>query len=195
MQVSSTNRWYCNSLLNAGVAVMLLLVSSSNISRAAEPLKLNVEKSKISFVGHKADGKHEGGFKKFDVDAQADFDEPTKSTMKIVIKTESLWSDDEKLTAHLKNPDFFDIRKYPEIVFESLKVETTDEDGKAKLTGKLKLLDKTEELTVPAKVEIAEDSLKIVATFKLDRTKWGMNYGKGKINDEVDVTAELVFGR
>lgn len=195
MQVSSTNRWYGDSLLNAGVAVMLLLVTGSNISRAAEPLKLNPEKSNISFVGHKADGKHEGGFKKFEVDAKADFEEPTKSTMKIVIKTESLWSDDEKLTAHLKNPDFFDIRKYPEIVFESTKVETTDEDGAAKLTGKLKLLDKTEELTVPAKVEVVGDSLKIVATFKLDRTKWGMNYGKGKINDEVDITAELVFGR
>jgi polyisoprenoid-binding protein YceI len=195
MQVSSTNRWYGNSLLNAGVAVMLLLATGSNISRAAEPLKLNAEKSKISFVGHKADGKHEGGFKKFDVDAKADFEEPTKSTMKIVIKTDSLWSDDEKLTAHLKNPDFFDIRKYPEIVFESTKVETTDEDGKATISGKLKLLDKTEELTVPANVEVGESSLKIVATFKLDRTKWGMNYGKGKINDEVDVTAELVFGR
>ncbi len=194
MQVRFFDRWSRTSLLNAGVVAMLLTASVANISKAAEPLKLDAEKSKISFVGHKAEGKHEGGFKKFEVDAKADFEEPTKSTMKIVIKTDSLWSDDEKLTAHLKNPDFFDVRRYPEITFESTKV-VVDDEGKATIVGKLKMLDKTEELSVPAKVEHGEDSLKMIAKFKLDRTKWGMSYGKGKVNDEVDVSAELVFRR
>ena len=195
MQLVFGKSFASHSLLNTGLTVMLALASIANISPAAEPLKLNAEKSKITFVGHKPDGKHEGGFKKFDVDAKADFDEPTKSTMKIIIKTESLWSDDDKLTAHLKNPDFFDVRKYPEIVFESTEVKPSEEDGKATISGKLKQLNKTEEMEVPVTVTIAEDSLKLTAKFKLDRTKWGMNYGKGKINDEVDVTAELVFGR
>jgi polyisoprenoid-binding protein YceI len=35
----------------------------------------------------------------------------------------------------------------------------------------------------------------LTAEFKLDRTKFGMEYGKGKINDEVEVTASLAFKR
>ncbi len=168
---------------------------TAGIASAADPLKVDLEKSKISFVGHKADGKHEGGFKKFKVDAKADFEDPSNSSLRIEIDTSSLWSDDPKLTAHLKNPDFFDIRKYPKIVFESTKVAAHEDEGEAKIVGKLVMLDKTEDLVVPVKFEVSEESVKVIATFKLDRTKWGMNYGKGKINDEVDIAAELVMLR
>jgi polyisoprenoid-binding protein YceI len=63
------------------------------------------------------------------------------------------------------------------------------------ITGKLTMLDKTVEVKVPIKAEVSDESLKVIADFKIDRTKWGMNYGKGKIDDEVSLKAELVFAR
>ena len=179
------------------VACAALFVSSVGVAYAAtEELKLDAEKSKITFVGHKPDGtKHEGGFKKFSVDASADFEDPSKGSLKIEIATESLWSDDDKLTEHLKNPDFFDVRKYPKAVFESTGIKHDDATGEVKIVGKLKLLAKTEEMTVPVEVEMTDESLKLVAKFKIDRMKWGMTYGQGKINDEVDIVADLVFKR
>lgn len=190
MSYSIRSRW-----LLATFAVAVSGFFANGLSAiAADPLKPNMDKCKITFVGHKADGKHEGGFKKFEIDAKADFEDPTKSSLRIEIKTESLWSDDKKLTDHLKNPDFFDVRKYPTIVFESTEIEHADE-GKATIVGKLKLLGKTEELKVPSTVEVTDETITIIAKFKLDRTKWGMDYGKGKINDEVDIVAEMVFKR
>lgn len=176
------------------VLALAALTLAAPLSFAAEVLKPDLEKSKITFVGHKADGKHEGGFKKFEVDAKADFEDASKSSMKIEIKTESIWSDDEKLTQHLKNPDFFDVRKYPTIVFESTEISHSD-DGTGKMKGKLEMLGKTEEVEVPVKFEMDDKNIKVVADFKLDRTKWGMTYGEGKINKEVDIKAELVFVR
>lgn len=182
----------CNRFFAVSVFGLLTLVASPAF--CADPLKADMKKSKIGFVGHKADGKHEGGFKDFTVDAKADFEDPSQSTLRIEIKTESLWSDDEKLTAHLKNPDFFDVRKHAKIVFESTEIVHA-EDGTGTLKGTMEMLGKTEEVSVPVKFEVDEQNVKIVADFKLDRTKWGMTYGEGKINKEVDILVELVLVR
>ncbi len=173
-------------------AVLAVVLFSPIFALAADPLKLIEDKSKISFVGKKPDGEHKGGFKKFKVDALADHDDMSKSSIKIVIDTDSLWSDDEKLTGHLKNPDFFDVKKYPKATFESTKIEKVS-DTEAKIYGKLTMLDKTGEIVVPMKVDANDERIMLNGAFKLDRTKWGMNYGKGKINDEVDMTVELAF--
>ena len=164
-----------------------------SVSAFGETLKADKEKSKISFVGKKSDGKHEGGFKDFKSEAKVDMETPDKSSLMIEIKTDSLWSDNEMLTAHLKNPDFFDVKKYPTIKFESTKIEVNGEE--ATITGKMTMLDKTVEIKIPTKSEINEKSLKVVAEFKIDRTKWGMNSAQGKVDNEVAIKAELVFPR
>ncbi len=179
--------------ITSSLVVLASLVTITSTS-AAETLKPNMDKCKITFVGGKPDGStHEGGFKKFKIDAQADFEDPTQSKIRIEIDTESLFADDPKLEGHLKNPDFFDVRKYPKAVFESTKIEASE--SAATLVGKLKLLDKTEELKIPLKVEHIDNQVKLSGKFKLDRTKWGMNYGTedNKINKDVEVTVSLDF--
>jgi polyisoprenoid-binding protein YceI len=160
---------------------------------AAETLKLDAEKSKIEFVGKKPDGKHVGGFKKFKANAVADFENPSAGSLEIMIDTPSLWSDDDKLTNHLKNPDFFDVRKFPQVTFKTTKI-TADEES-AEMTGDMTMLGKKVEVSVPAKVQVTEETITVVAEFKIDRTKWGMDYGVGKIDNEVEITATLVFDR
>jgi polyisoprenoid-binding protein YceI len=158
-----------------------------------QEVKLNKEKSKIDFLGKKADGKHAGGFKDFSADAKVNWESPEKSTLTIEIKTDSLWSDDAKLTDHLKNPDFFDVKKFGTIKFESTKIESGETEGK--ITGKLTMLGKTGEITVPTKVEVADGALIIKAEFKVTRSKWGMTYGIPKVNDDVEITATLHYDR
>lgn len=177
------------------LAVVTALALGTMTSQAlAESLTLDKEKSKIEFVGKKADGKHDGGFKKFDAKANADFETPENSSLKIEIDTNSLWSDNQKLTNHLKNPDFFDVRKYPKITFESTKV-VPGEERKGKIVGKLTMLGETEELTVPMTTEATDEQVIVDADFTLDRTKWGMDYGQGNVNNDVAVKARLVFKR
>ena len=170
----------------------LVAFSFGLVAQAADPLKLDKEKSKITFVGSKTDGKHSGGFKEFAVDAKADMEDPSKSSITIDINADSLFSDDEKLTGHLKNPDFFDVRKYPKIKFVSTKIEVAGE-AEATIVGKLKLLDKEVEVKVPCKVEASDSSIVLNAKFKIDRTLWGMKYGEGKINKDVEIDAVLNF--
>ena len=173
----------------------LASLSTRGTLPAAETLQPVMDKCQITFVGGKPDGStHDGGFKKFKIDAQADFEDASQSSLRIEIDTASLYADDPRLEAHLKNPDFFDVRKYPTAVFESTSIQSDDEN-QATIVGKLKLLGKVEEVKIPVKVDHSEDSVKLSGNFKLDRTKWGMTYGRegNKINKDVDVRVAFEF--
>ncbi len=183
----------------ASLCVAVLVSLGASIGYSAETLELDSKASEIKFVGKKAEGQHEGGFKEFVSSVTADFDNPSASSLELTIKAESLWSDDEKLTNHLKNPDFFDVRKYTRIKFKTTSIEVkegeTEGQSDVVMVGELTLLAKTEPLKVPAKATVTDKTVTVDAVFKLDRTRWGMTYGEGKINNDVDVTAHLVFNR
>jgi polyisoprenoid-binding protein YceI len=167
----------------------LLFVSSTT---AAE-LKLDPEGSKITFVGTKTDGKHEGGFKKFTSTAIADFENPDNGSLTIEIDATSLWSDDEKLTNHLKNPDFFDVRKFKTITLKSTKIVHSESEEKLTIVGKMTMLGKEVEVKIPVTTAVEGSKLTLKTEFKIDRTKWGMTYGSGKIDNDVQIAAVLVF--
>ncbi len=186
-----------NTLANL-VAVACLcgtvILSDAPTAWSAE---LDESKSKIDFVGRKPDGKHDGGFKKFSADAKLTPDNLGEGSLVIVIETGSLWSDNPKLTNHLKNPDFFDVRKHPKIKFESTKMSAGDTANKGVVTGKLTMLGKTNEVEIPVTCIVKDGVCRVEADFTIDRTKWGMNYGAedGKINKEVELAVELAFKR
>lgn len=177
------------------VTVMVAMMMIAGPATAAEKISLNAEKSKIEFVGSKADGKHDGGFKKFTAEAVADLEKPSNGSLEIVIDTNSLWSDDDKLTNHLKNPDFFDVRKFPKITFKSTQIEHKEGAEKVNFTGVLTMLGKEVKIVIPAAATMNDSTITLTGDFKIDRTKWGMNYGQGKVNDEVVIKTVLVFDR
>ncbi|MEM8668962.1 MAG: YceI family protein [Planctomycetota bacterium] len=163
---------------------------------AGEDMTLVTSESSIKFLGTKPDGtKQPGGFKKFEVKANADFEDPNASTISIEIDVKSIFSKDKKLTNHLMSPDFFDVRKYPKITFESTDVEINADHTVAKITGQWKMLGKAVEIEIPTQCTPTGQGLDMVASFKIDRTKWGMDYGKGKIDDDVKVDVKFVLKR
>lgn len=161
---------------------------------AADTLTLVKELSRIEFVGSKPGASHRGGFKRFTADAVADWGDLSRSSFKIEIDATSLWSDSGGLAAHLKNADFFDVSRYPSITFETTRIELKSAN-EAVVTGKLTMLGKAVEITVPCKIEVTDGGLKVKSEFKIDRMQWGMTYGKGRVDDEVEITARFVFGR
>ncbi len=106
---------------------------------AADMLTLVKERSQIEFVGTKPSGSHRGGFTRFTADGAADWGDLSKSSFKIDIDATSLWSDNNGLTNHLKNSDFFDVPRYPNITFETTRIELASAK-EAVVTGKLTML-------------------------------------------------------
>jgi len=164
----------------------LTLAALFGVTAVAAEQKFNLsgDNTKITFVGTKRGGKHDGGFKKLTGTASLDGD---LTTLKIeaVIDTNSLYSDNQKLTAHLKNPDFFGVKDNPKATFKTTKVEKSDKGYT--ITGDLTLLGKTKPVTMPAKVELKNHTLTITSEFKINRSEWGMTFGKGMVDDAVSI--------
>lgn len=175
--------------------MVVMMVMVAGLATAAEKVSLNTEKSKIEFVGSKSDGKHDGGFKKFTADAVADLEDPSNGSLEIVIDTTSLWADVDKLTNHLKSPDFFDVRKFPKITFKATQFEHEEGAEKVNITGVLTMLGKEVKIVIPAAATLTDSAITLTGDFKIDRTKWGMNYGQGKVNNDVVIKTVLVFDR
>jgi polyisoprenoid-binding protein YceI len=150
---------------------------------------LTKDNTKISFVGTKKDGKHEGGFKTVTGSATIDGKNPTTLKLNVDIDMNSTYTDNDKLTGHLKSPDFFGVKTNPKAKFVSSKVVKAD--GGYNVTGDLRLAGKTRKITFPAKIEATGDSLTLSSTFKIDRHDWGVSFGKDKIDKLVTLTVKV----
>jgi polyisoprenoid-binding protein YceI len=167
------------------LATAALLAASAPAADTKYPI--TGDNTKLEFVGTKPDGKHEGGFKKLNGTATVTDGKLETLKIEVEIDCDSLYSDEPqgKLTAHLKSPDFFAVKDHPKATFKTTKVEKTDKGYT--ITGDLTMLGKTKSVTFPASVGLAPDAVLLSTSFMIDRTDWGMNYGKDKIDDKVTI--------
>lgn len=166
----------------------LMLIASTNVLVQAEDVKykLSGENTKIEWTGTKPDGKHSGGFKT--VGGTATLSDGSSLKLDVDIDCGSLYSDDDKLTQHLKSPDLFSVKDHPKAKFKSTSVEKTAEG--TKVSGDLTLLGKTKKVSFPAEITKG-DTLGIKAKFTINRQDFGMTYGTGKINDDVEIRVDV----
>jgi polyisoprenoid-binding protein YceI len=154
---------------------------------------LSPENTKIQFVGIHSGDKPDprtGTFEKFSGEAKVDPAVGTVTSLTVDIDTTSLKTDIEKLTDHLKSPDFFNVNEHPTAKFESTKIET-GADGQSTITGNLTLLGVTKEISFPAKVAVQDGKVTMQAEFTIDRSEFGMTYGEGKVEYPVQMTVSV----
>src|SRR5258705_3372357 len=111
--------------------------SESAASAASRRYTLNQDNSQVGFIGSKVTGSHKGGFKKFQGELQVVNGKLADSGNKVSIDTSSLFTDTDRLTGHLKSPDFFDVAKFPTATFTTTSV--TQGATNSTVTGNLDL--------------------------------------------------------
>ena len=135
--------------------------------------------STIGFIGSKVTGKHDGGFRKFAGKFSVAGGKIAGSP-EIKIAMASTWSDNEKLTGHLKSPDFFDAAKFPTSTFTVTGIEAAG--AKQTVTGNLDLHGVTKSISFPADIQITDDAVTVKAEFAINRKDFNINY-PGRPND------------
>ncbi|MBK6463056.1 MAG: YceI family protein [Myxococcales bacterium] len=149
--------------------------------------------SKIAWVGSKVTGKHEGGFSDLKGTVRLVDGAPEKSSVHVDIDAASITSDAEKLTGHLKSPEFFDVGKFANITFDSTAVKAGGDKGATHtVTGNLALHGVTKAVTFPATIKIEGEGASVEAEFSLNRRDFELTY-PGKKDDLIrdDVVVKL----
>lgn len=163
---------------------------------------LNIEESKIAFIGTKPTGRHSGEFKI--QDGALDIVDGVLKGGKFIIDMNSLTVTDlegemkANLEGHLKSDDFFGVEKHPKASFVITDVVKSEGEGTHVIGGNLTMLGKTNNIKFPASINTTDGIMRAEANFNIDRTKWNIRYGNDKslgdkfIRPEVNINVNLV---
>jgi polyisoprenoid-binding protein YceI len=171
-------RWMMTMVVAAGM--------TATVPAADVQYVLTKDNTKIEWTGTKPGGKHSGGFEK--VSGTASITEKAGLTINVEIDCDSLYSDDKKLTGHLKSPDFFAVKDHPKAKFVSTKVAKADKGYV--ITGDLTLLGKKKEVSFPTTISTG-DKFTMNGTIEINRSDFGMSYGKGKVDEKVTIRVSV----
>jgi polyisoprenoid-binding protein YceI len=107
---------------------------------------------------------------------------------------------DNGLIQHLKDPDFFNVAKFPVAAIVITKVAPKNAEEKA-ITGNLTIKSMTHPVSFPARIEVKDGLVTATGKLVIDRTRWGVHYGSGKlfdnfkneiISDDIEFNVKLV---
>jgi polyisoprenoid-binding protein YceI len=109
----------------------------------------------------------------------------------------STWSDNDRLTGHLKSPDFFDVEKFAESTFKLTSATPAEGADQYTMVGDFTLHGVTKTISFPATIKQAGENITLASKFSIDRKDFGIVY-PGKTDDlirdgiviKLDLTAE-----
>ncbi len=124
----------------------------------------------------------------------------TVSAVSYEVNMAGLTSNNDDLTAHLKNADFFDVPNHPKASFQSVEIVAAASANGAShtITGDLTIRGKTERVSFPAALKVEQGAVSATAEFSLNRQKFDVSYPGMKdylIPDDVVLTIALVAPR
>ncbi|MGB5286666.1 MAG: YceI family protein [Polyangiales bacterium] len=136
-------------------------------------LAINPSNSKVEFVGAKVTASHPGGFSDFAGTVSVG-DPIETSKIDMTIQTASLFADKEKLTKHLKSPDFFDVERFPTATFRSTGIRKSAEGYI--ISGDLTLHGVTLGISFPATINATPTEISANAEFSINRQAFAISY-------------------
>lgn len=143
-----------------------------------------------------------GLFKRFQAEAKTEGDDFSTAKINVTVDMDSISTNNEQRDLHLRNSDFFEAEKHPELKFSSTKMEETDSNTFV-LHGDLTL----KGITKPVKLDVEYSGVSrdpwggeragFSLTGKIRRSDWGVNFnsvletGGVALGEEVKISAEI----
>lgn len=209
----------CDTTVKTDEAEVGAPVALRGQAAASAVYKIDTAKSKLTWIGAKITGRHNGIFQINEGRLMMDNGKLTGGNVELdMLATRS---DDKtldenankKLTTHLRSSDFFDVERYPTARFILTGIAPYDSTKRKPLptptrpdkelrvqgathllTGNLTIKGQTKSVRFPAKIALQDSMLTAKANFNLDRTKWGLVYRADKSLGNKTIYQEVNIG-
>ena len=147
-----------------------------------------------------------GSFKSFEGEVETDGDDFSNAKISFSAKVDSITTGNEQRDGHLKTGDFFELEKYPEVLFtaQGLKKKSDDEyeiEGDLTIRGVTKKVKLSVEAGGIVKDPWGQTKAGFSVKGKINRKDFGLNWGAVTepggvvVSDEVRLSAELEFAK
>ena len=126
------------------------------------------------------------------------FDQENLKNVEIIMDMETISGRDRSITEHLKNEDFFFVKKYPKAFLKMISFEG------CLMTVELNIKGVAQQTSFNVSIEQNEAHLKATGVISIDRTKFGIKYnsstyfqdlGSYAIKNNFDLKFDLKFTR
>lgn len=179
----------------AGVAVLLVCMMVSPVAVAAEKLKIGADHGTIDFaIGDSKIFRTVGSFTNWQGTVRVDNTEVPKSSVEVVVNTDSIQMLDSQQTTMLKGNDFFDVEQFPQMTFHSRKIERTGETT-LRVEGDITLRGITRPMTLEVTVSRRQSDASPGSPYALfrgfgtiKRSEFGMTKYVDMVGDTVEIT-------
>jgi polyisoprenoid-binding protein YceI len=161
-------------------------------ARAADTYTLDLAHSSMTFmIQHLGISFVHGRFNDFSGTFTIDKENAGKTQFEMTIRADSIDTNIKKRDDHLRGPEFFDIKKFPEMTFKSTKVEALD--GGYKVSGDFTMHGVTKSISFDLKggktVEFPKGTQRtgFATAFILRRADFGINALPDGIANDVNI--------
>ena len=147
-----------------------------------------------------------GAFKNFSAKATTEGTDFSKANINLTAEMNSISTNNEQRDAHLRNSDFFEVEKFPQLKFTSTRIEQTDDES-FNLYGNLTMKDVTKPVKLTMefngimKDPYGQEKAGFLISGKIKRSDWGINLnvaletGGLMLGEEVRIQSEVQFKR
>jgi polyisoprenoid-binding protein YceI len=144
--------------------------------------KIDPTHASLTFTGkHMKFAKVRGKFEQFDADVEIDENDLSQSSGTITVDVASIDSGFDQRDNHLRSADFFDVEQYPNITFETRRIEPRGEN-EYRIVGDLTIRDVTREVAFDGEVggpltdPWGGSRVVLSAATKVNRKDWGLEW-------------------
>lgn len=136
-----------------------------------------------------------GYFRDFTGTVNYDAKDISKSTVAFTAKATSIDTGVSGRDNHLRSADFFEVEKFPEVMFKSTKVERKGKD--LVVTGDLTMKGVTKSISIPFSIPgfigaAPRQRMGIIGETTINRRDYGVNYGSNIAGTNIPVIADEV---
>ena len=165
----------------------------------AKTWKLDAKQSKFTFSVYNPMvlSTVTGQFDRFSGELILDETKASKNQVFIEVDISSINTRNTKRDDHLRNPDFFNVKKYPHMIFMANEIKVSDKEITA--NGKLTIKETTKKVKIKLKniktkkTKNGDIQKEGKITFSLNRKSYGVNGGSMTVADKVKIHIKAVF--